>query len=62
MPIPESSPVLGWKQISFVIAMFLLSLCITSYLFRSGARALAVTPLTVFVVVFSLWRRSHQPF
>jgi hypothetical protein len=62
MPIPASSPFLGRKQLLFVVAMFLLSVCIKAYLLRSGPRAFAVTPLTLFVVLFSLWRRSHQAY
>jgi hypothetical protein len=36
MPIPKM-PVWAWMQISFVIAMFLLSLWISSYLWHAGS-------------------------
>jgi hypothetical protein len=62
MPIPKM-PVRGWMQVSFVIAMFLLSLWTSSRLWHAGARTIAGLPLmfyTAAMTLFSLWTRFHQ--
>jgi hypothetical protein len=56
-------PVWAWMQISFVIAMFLLSLWISSYLWHAGARIIASVPLMLYtgaITLYSMWKRFHQ--
>jgi hypothetical protein len=62
MPIPKL-PVRAWVQISFVIALFVLSLWIASYLWHAGARTIAGTPLILFaggMTLYSLWMQFRQ--
>ena len=59
MPIPRML-VWAWMQISFVIAMFVLSLWISWYLWHMRAGIIASVPLMLYAGVMSLynmWRR-----
>jgi hypothetical protein len=59
MPIPRM-PAGAWMQIAFVIALLFLSLWIASYLWHTGARAIAGIPLLFYagaMTLYSLWIR-----
>jgi NADH:ubiquinone oxidoreductase subunit 6 (subunit J) len=46
-----------------LIAMFVLSLWISSYLWHAGARTIAGLPLMVYtgaVTLYSMWTRFHR--
>jgi hypothetical protein len=62
MSVPKM-PVRAWTQISLIIAMFALSLWISSYLWHAGARIIASAPLMLFagaMTLYSLWMRFHR--
>jgi hypothetical protein len=62
MAIPKM-PVWVWMRVSFVIAMFALSVCISSYLWHAGARTIAGAPLMLYagaMTLYSMWKRFHS--
>jgi hypothetical protein len=62
MPVPRR-PAWVWMQVSVLIAMFVLSLWISSYLWHAGARTLAGLPLMVYtgaVTLYSMWTRFYR--
>jgi hypothetical protein len=62
MPV-RKLPVRFWMQVSVVIAMCLLSLWISSYLWHAGARSIAGAPLMLYtgaMTLYLLWTRFRQ--